>query len=177
MIVVTGEAFDPAAALARFTAAQSGAGAIVSFIGTVRDRSNGNPVEELVLEHYPGFTEKEIARAEEEARRRWAPDDILIIHRYGALAPGQPIVFVAASSTHRHAAFAAVQFLMDYLRTDAPFWKRESGPAGATWVEPRDDDAAARARWNHGSTTAAVAPCPEVADNPVREPTSRRTPR
>lgn len=161
MIVVTGEAFDPSAALARFTAAQSSVGAIVSFTGTVRDRSDGNSVSELFLEHYPGFTEKEIARAEEEARRRWAPDDILIVHRYGALAPGQPIVFVAASSAHRHAAFAAVQFLMDYLRTDAPFWKRETGPGGTTWVEPRDDDVSARARWDQGSATAAAPKVPE----------------
>lgn len=165
MIIVTGEPFDPAAALARFSAAQSGTGAIVSFIGTVRDCSGGNRVEELVLEHYPGFTEKEIARAEEEARHRWSPDDILIVHRYGALTPGQPIVFVAASSAHRHAAFAAVQFLMDYLRTDAPFWKQETSPAGTTWVEPRDDDVSARARWDQGLAT------------PAREPTSRRTPR
>lgn len=156
MIVVTGDAFDPATALEHFAAAQSGSGAIVSFIGTVRDRSNGNPVEGLLLEHYPGFTEREIARAEEEARRRWDLEDVLIVHRYGALAPGEPIVFVAASSTHRHAAFAAVQFLMDYLRTDAPFWKRESGPAGSTWVEPRLDDISARSRWDE--RTGGTAP-------------------
>jgi molybdopterin synthase catalytic subunit len=104
----------------------------------------------MTLEHYPGMTEKELARIEAEARARWPLEDVLIIHRHGRLEPGERIVLVATASAHRQAAFDACQFLIDWLKTRAPFWKREEGPAGARWVEARaeDDDAAARWREN-----------------------------
>ena len=145
MIRVQAEPFDPYAELARFTAGAPSAGAVANFIGLVR--GEGNQVSALTLDHYPGFTDKEIARIEGEARARFKLIDALVIHRHGRMAPGEAIVLVAAAAAHRKPALEAVDFLMDYLKTDAPFWKREEGPGGARWVEPRADDRAARIAW------------------------------
>lgn len=135
-------AFDTAAELAALDSAN--AGAVASFVGLVR---GGDGIAALELEHYPGFTEAEIARIEAAARARFDLIDTRIVHRYGAMKPGEPIVLVAASSKHRRDALQAVDFLMDYLKTDAPFWKREIGADGAQWIEPRADDRIARAAW------------------------------
>jgi molybdopterin synthase catalytic subunit len=145
MIRVQAEPFDPYAELERFTKAAPAAGAIANFIGLVR--AEGDQVSALILDHYAGFTEKEIARIDAEARERFEVTDTLIIHRFGRMAPGEAIVLVAAASAHRKPALAAVDFLMDWLKTDAPFWKREDGPGGERWIEPRADDRAARAEW------------------------------
>ncbi|MET0182921.1 MAG: molybdenum cofactor biosynthesis protein MoaE [Caulobacterales bacterium] len=147
MIRVQSEPLDSAQSLAAFQARAHNAGALASFTGLVR----GGGVSKLVLEHYPGFTESEIARIEGEARKRFDLIDTLIIHRFGALAPGDAIVLVAALSTHRRAALEAVDFLMDYLKTEAPFWKREERADGSHWIEPRADDRIARSAWEESS--------------------------
>ncbi|MGD9501172.1 MAG: molybdenum cofactor biosynthesis protein MoaE, partial [Methyloceanibacter sp.] len=133
MIRVQSEDFDIAAEIARLRAGRSDIGAIVTFTGTVRDRDGA--VASMTLEHYPGMTEAELARIEEEACARFSLQASLIVHRYGALKPGDNIVLVATASAHREAAFEAARFLMDYLKTEAPFWKREDGPTGARCVE------------------------------------------
>jgi molybdopterin synthase catalytic subunit len=145
-IRVIASAFDPQAEQAAFAAARRDMGALVSFTGLCRDRNDGNAVDELFLEYYPGFTEKEIARIAGEIGGRCDCPDVLVIHRVGRVVPGQPIVLVAALSEHRDNAFQAVRLLMDYLKTDAPFWKRESGPDGVRWIEPRPEDLARRAQ-------------------------------
>jgi molybdopterin synthase catalytic subunit len=146
MIIVQPEPFDLAAELSRMRSGRTDIGGIAMFIGTVRDVSDGKDVTAMTLEHYPGMTEKALAEIEAEARARWAVDDVLIIHRYGTLHPGDDIVLVIALSAHREAAFAACAFLMDWLKTKAPFWKLEEGDGGRSWVEAKasDDDAAAR---------------------------------
>ena len=120
-------------------------GAVVTFVGTVRDVNEGDAVSTLELEHYPGMTEKALEAIEAEARQRFDVRGIVIVHRVGALAPGDPIVLVAVTGAHRGAAFDACRFVMDYLKTRAPFWKKERTPQGERWVEARasDDDAAA----------------------------------
>lgn len=145
MIRVQREDFDVGAELARLRAGRSDIGAIVSFIGTVRDQ-NGT-IEQMTLEHYPGMTEAELQRIEAEANARWPLQASLIVHRHGALKPADNIVLVITASEHRDAAFEAAKFLMDYLKTRAPFWKRETGPTGSTWVEARSDDGDAAASW------------------------------
>ena len=135
---------DPAALLARFAAAQGDAGAIVSFTGTVR---GGGGVTALELEHHPTFTAKVIDAIGGDARARFDIADCLIAHRIGSLTPGEPIVFVAAASAHRRAAFEAVDYVMDRLKTEAPLWKRELCADGAEWIEARGSDVADRARW------------------------------
>lgn len=147
MIRVTTEPFDPFAETAAFQRGRSDAGALASFVGSVRDSAHGGEVTALELEAYPGFTEKQIERLEAEARRRFNLIDTLVVHRYGRMAPGDAIVLVCALSTHRRAALEAVDYLMDRLKTDAPFWKKELTSEGETWIEPRSDDTAARARW------------------------------
>jgi molybdopterin synthase catalytic subunit len=147
MIRVQAEPFDPGAELAAFTARLPDAGAIASFAGLVRSASDGKDVSALELEHYPALTEKVVAAIGQDARARFGLADILIVHRHGAMAPGEPIVFVAAAAAHRRAAFDAVDYAMDRLKTEAPFWKREHGPDGARWVEARDADVEDRARW------------------------------
>lgn len=137
--------FDPYAELKDFLARQRGAGAIASLIGLCRGESGR--VEALVLEHFPGFTETEIARLMAQTRDRFALEDLCVIHRAGRIIPGEPIVLVAASAAHRRPAFDAVDFLMDYLKTEAPFWKKEVGPEGSRWVEPRSQDLEHKARW------------------------------
>jgi molybdopterin synthase catalytic subunit len=145
VIRVQEEDFDLGAEVALLKAGRTDIGAIVAFLGIVRDR--GGAVEEMTLEHYPAMTEAELARIEAEANARWPLQASLIIHRYGTLKPGDDIVLVATASEHRDAAFAAAEFLMDYLKTGAPFWKRESGPEGHRWVEADARDEGAYARW------------------------------
>jgi molybdopterin synthase catalytic subunit len=145
VIRVEAERFDPGAELASFMAEHPAAGAIASFIGAVR--GDGGEVTQLELSHYPGFTERALVAIGEEARLRFDLLGHLVVHRFGSLGPAEPIVFVAAAAPHRRAALDAVDYLMDRLKTEAPFWKREHGPAGARWIEARDADHAARARW------------------------------
>lgn len=145
MDVLRLSAFDPYAELKDFVARQSGAGAVASLIGLCRAESGR--VKTLVLDHFPGFTETEIARLMAQTRDRFALEDLCVIHRAGHIAPGEPIVLVAAAATHRRAAFDAVDFLMDYLKTEAPFWKKEEGPDGARWIEPRSQDLENKLRW------------------------------
>ena len=147
MIRVQAMPFDPGAELAAFAARSAGAGAIASFTGLVRRESDGAAVTGLELDHYPALTEAALASIGEAARTRFGLAGLVIIHRYGALAPGEPIVFVAAAAAHRRAAFDAVDCMMDRLKTEAPFWKRELGPDGARWIEARPADLEDRARW------------------------------
>jgi len=134
------EPFDPQAETARFAAGRDDAGGLVSFVGLCRSATDGAPVEELHIDYYPGFTEKEITRLAQETARRFDCLDLLVVHRAGRIRPGEAIVLVAALSVHRANAFEAVKVLMDYLKTDAPFWKKETGPGGARWIEPRAED-------------------------------------
>jgi molybdopterin synthase catalytic subunit len=154
MIRVQQEDFDIGAEIARLKAGRSDIGAVVAFLGTVRDRAGNRAVEEMTLEHYPGMTERELERIEAEARARWRLAACLILHRYGRLKPCDNIVLVLTASAHREAAFAAAEFLMDYLKTSAPFWKRESGPDGSNWVEADARDEGATARWDETKDAA-----------------------
>jgi molybdopterin synthase catalytic subunit len=144
---VVEEPFDPAAELAAFARDRSDVGAVATFIGLVRDEHGGQPVLAMTLEHYPGMTERQLGRIEAEARARWPLLDVLVIHRVGRMLPGEPIVLVATASAHRAAALEACAFLIDWLKTKAPFWKLEETPTGARWVEARASDDAAAARW------------------------------
>jgi molybdopterin synthase catalytic subunit len=146
VIRVQQEDFDVGEEIARLTTGRTDIGAIVTFTGTVRDEDG--TVTALSLEHYPGMTERELARIEEEACARWPLHASLIVHRYGTLKPGDNIVLVATASKHRDAAFEAAKFLMDYLKTSAPFWKRVSGRGGSHWVAPEARDQTARSRWD-----------------------------
>jgi molybdopterin synthase catalytic subunit len=139
--------FDLGAEIARLRAGDARVGAVVSFVGTVRDMNDGDSVAELELEHYPGMTERALHDIVEQARARWALYGVLVIHRVGALQPLDQIVLVACTAAHRGEAFAACEFIMDYLKTDAPFWKKEQTPNGARWVDARVTDDAARAKW------------------------------
>jgi molybdopterin synthase catalytic subunit len=140
------EEFDVGAEIARLRA-DPRVGAVASFIGVVRDVNDAAAVSSMTLEHYPGMTEKSLEAIVEQARSRGNVYDILVIHRIGELRPTDPIVLVIVTSAHRGDAFAACQFVMDYLKTDAPFWKKEATPQGTRWVEARDSDDAARERW------------------------------
>jgi molybdopterin synthase catalytic subunit len=146
MIRVQREDFDLAAELKAMTDGNHQIGGLTSFVGLVRDIAGGETVSAMTLEHYPGMTEKLLAEIEAEANRRWPLDASLIIHRHGRLEPGDQIVLVACASAHREAAFEACHFLIDWLKTKAPFWKLEDTPDGGKWVDARasDDDAAAR---------------------------------
>jgi len=151
-IRVQREPFDPGAELTRFAARNAAAGAICSFTGQMRDfrgadRASGTPVAAMELDHYPGMAERQLQDLAADAKRRWPIDDLCVVHRFGVLKPGEPIVFVATASAHRGEAFAACEFLMDWLKTRAPFWKKESGPGGATWVAAEAADDARAARW------------------------------
>lgn len=137
--------FDIGAEIDALTRGRTDIGAVATFTGLVRDVAPGGGA--MTLEHYPGMTEKALAEIEAEARRRWILSGVAIIHRVGRLAPGDRIVLVVAASRHRAAAFEAAQFLMDYLKTRAPFWKKEESVAGAAWVDARESDDAAAARW------------------------------
>lgn len=145
-IALTEQPFDPGALLSQFSAGRSEVGAVASFTGLAR--AEGGEAKILELEAYPGFTEAEIGKIAEEALSRFGIDDLMIRHRVGRIAPGEPIVFVATAARHRRAAFEACDFLMDYLKSRAPFWKKEHGPAGARWIEPRAEDYSDAARWD-----------------------------
>lgn len=138
--------FDMGAEVSAFSAAQAGMGAIVTFSGIVRDLPGGG-LEAMEVEHYPGMTESALEKIAEEARRRFELGDALVIHRHGRLAPGALIMMVATAAPHRAAAFAGAEFLMDYLKSRAPFWKREITAEGARWVEAREADEEALSRW------------------------------
>jgi len=145
MIVrVVQEAFDAQAETASFVSGRDDAGALASFVGYCRSATDGAVVSELRIDHYPGFTEREITRLTQDIQQRFGCLDLLVIHRVGQIRPGDAIVLVAALATHRGNAFEAVRILMDYLKTDAPLWKKESGPAGVCWIEPRAEDYARR---------------------------------
>lgn len=142
------EDFDIGVEIARLRAGNPKIGAVASFIGIVRDMNEGDVVGSITLEHYPGMTEKSLANIANQAKARWNLFDVLIVHRVGTLAPADQIVLVVTTSSHRDDAFAACQFVMDYLKTEAPFWKKEVTSGGARWVDARDTDAAARSRWD-----------------------------
>jgi molybdopterin synthase catalytic subunit len=139
--------FDVGAEIAALTAGDARAGAVASFVGLVRDVNDGAGVSEMALEHYPGMTEKALQEIVAEAQTRWDIYAVRVIHRVGRLLPTDRIVFVAVSSAHRGDAFAACEFIMDYLKTRAPFWKREVTPTGARWVDARETDDASAVRW------------------------------
>lgn len=141
------EDFDIGAELAALTDGNTAIGGLASFVGLVRDIAGDAPIHAMTLEHYPGMTEHQLDAIEAEARRRWPLDACLIVHRYGRLEPGDRIVLVAAASAHRDAAFEACRFLMDWLKTKAPFWKLEETPEGERWVDAKSSDDAAAARW------------------------------
>jgi len=147
---VQAEDFDVGVEIKRLTRGRTDIGAIVTFTGSVRGESGGKPITSMTLEHYPGMTERELEQVESEANARWPLQASLIVHRVGALAPGDNIVLVVTASAHRQAAFAAAEFLMDYLKTRAPFWKKEEAPDGSgAWVDARDSDDAALEKWRH----------------------------
>jgi molybdopterin synthase catalytic subunit len=147
MIRVQAEPFDAALLLADFSGRAAGAGAIASFTGLVRGENDGAAVSGLTLDHHPRLTEQAIAGIGADAVARFALADIMIVHRHGAMAPGEAIVFVAAAAAHRRPAFDAVGYAMDRLKTEAPFWKREQRGDGAHWLEASESDREARARW------------------------------
>jgi molybdopterin synthase catalytic subunit len=139
--------FDLSTEIAALRHANPKVGAVVSFVGTVRDLNDGASVAELELEHYPGMTEKALQQIVSEAGTRWDIVDALVIHRVGPLLPLDQIVLVAVAAAHRGTAFAACEYIMDYLKTEAPFWKKEQTPDGARWVDARESDQHARAKW------------------------------
>lgn len=145
MIRLTQAPFDPGQALGDFCRHRTETGAVASFTGIARAEQGRTDI--LELEAYPGFTEREIARHAAAATERFALQDVLVIHRTGPIAPGEAIVFVATAAPHRRAAFEACDFLMDYLKSRAPFWKKETGPDGVRWIEPTDRDRDDLARW------------------------------
>ena len=147
MIRVQREDFDVGAELKVMTDGNHQIGGLTSFTGMVRDIAGGEAVSAMTLEHYPGMTEKQLAEIEAEANRRWDLGASLIIHRYGRLEPGDQIVFVACASAHREEAFEACHFLIDWLKTRAPFWKLEDTPDGGKWVDAKASDDTATARW------------------------------
>ena len=139
--------FDIAAEIDSLTASDRDIGAVVTFTGLVREMTQAGAIQTMELEHYPGMTERALTKIEGEAHARWPLQGVRIIHRYGPLEPGERIVLVIAASRHREAAFEAAAFLMDFLKTRAPFWKKESGEHGAEWVDAREADEAATAKW------------------------------
>ncbi|CAB3779655.1 hypothetical protein LMG28688_00896 [Paraburkholderia caffeinitolerans] len=152
--VQTGD-FDLTTEVAQLRASNPAIGAVACFVGTVRDINDGSAVAGMELEHYPGMTEKALEGIVAEAQRRWPGIEVLIIHRVGKLAPLDQIVLVATTSKHRGDAFASCEFVMDYLKSEAPFWKKEETGEGARWVDARESDDAALARWGVTSTNAA----------------------
>ncbi|HUP96671.1 MAG TPA: molybdopterin synthase catalytic subunit MoaE [Usitatibacter sp.] len=144
---VQAEDFDVGRELDALTRGRRDVGGVASFVGLVRDANDGQPIRAMTLEHYPGMTEKALEDICAQAHARWDLLDTVVIHRVGALVPGDRIVLVGVASAHRGAAFQACEFIMDYLKTRAPFWKREDTPSGARWVEARTSDDAAAERW------------------------------
>jgi len=149
--------FDLSAEVAALRSGDPGVGAVATFIGTVRDRNDGLGVSAMELEHYPGMTERAIEAMIDEAMRRFEIRQARVIHRIGLLQPLDQIVLVVVTSAHRRAAFDGCEFLMDYLKTQAPFWKKEQTPSGARWVDARSDDDAALARWGIAGQNAGHA--------------------
>ena len=147
MIKVQRADFDIGAELAALTDGNTKIGGLATFVGLVRDLAEKGAVSAMTLEHYPGMTEKRLAEIEAEARSRWPLEGVLIIHRYGRLEPGDRIVLVATTSSHRQAALDSCAFLIDWLKTKAPFWKLEEGAKGAEWVEARESDDQAAEKW------------------------------
>jgi molybdopterin synthase catalytic subunit len=147
MIKVQKEDFDIGAELASLTGGNTKVGGLASFVGLVRDLAEQGAVSTMTLEHYPGMTEKRLAEIEAEARARWPLEGVLIIHRHGTLEPGDRIVLVATTSAHRQAALESCAFLIDWLKTKAPFWKLEEGAKGAAWVEAKESDDKAAEKW------------------------------
>ena len=145
MIALSERPFDPGALLSQFTRDRTETGAVATFTGIARAEQGSTAI--LELEAYPGFTEAEIGRIAGQARERFGLHDLMIHHRVGRIVPGEPIVFVATAAGHRRAAFEACDFLMDYLKSRAPFWKKEHGPDGERWIEPSAQDHADRERW------------------------------
>jgi molybdopterin synthase catalytic subunit len=148
------ENFDPAAEAAALTRGRTDIGALVSFTGICRGAESGEPIAALTLEHYPGMAEAEIVRHVEEAQQRWPLLGVSVIHRHGRIEPGENIVLVVTASSHREAAFAAAEFLMDYLKTRAPFWKQVESAGGKSWVEAKATDDAAADRWGKSREAA-----------------------
>jgi molybdopterin synthase catalytic subunit len=146
-IRVQREDFDVGAEVEALSRGKTTIGGITSFVGLVRDIAGGQPITAMTLEHYPAMTERELQAIADEALRRWPLDAVLIIHRFGRLAPGERIVLVATASAHRAAAFESCHFLIDWLKTKAPFWKLEETPAGARWVDAEASDEVAAKRW------------------------------
>jgi molybdopterin synthase catalytic subunit len=141
------EDFDAAAEADALVRGRTDIGAVVTFTGRCRGSEDGEPIAALTLEHYPGMADAEISRHAEEAMARWPLSGLTVIHRVGRITPGENIVLVVTASQHRQAAFHAAEFLMDYLKSSAPFWKREESARGSSWIEARDQDDAAAARW------------------------------
>lgn len=152
MIKVQREDFNTGAELALLSAGNHAVGGVAAFVGLVRDMADGEALTAMTLEHYPAMTEKALADIEAEAKRRWPLEASLIVHRHGTLELGERIVLVATASAHRQAAFEACQFLVDWLKTKAPFWKREETQAGHRWVDARSADDAQAALWERGKT-------------------------
>ncbi|HUX30608.1 MAG TPA: molybdopterin synthase catalytic subunit MoaE [Thiobacillus sp.] len=146
-ILVQADTFDLGAEVAAMSRDRTDIGAIASFVGLARDLNEGSGVAAMTLEHYPGMTEKALAAVVDDACSRWTLLDVTVIHRVGRLLPGDPIVLVAVASQHRGEAFDACEFIMDYLKTQAPFWKKEETTEGERWVEARASDDVAAARW------------------------------
>ena len=146
-IRVQAEPFDAGREIGRLHEGAPGVGAVASFVGVVRDENDERPVASMFLEHYPGMTERAIERIVRDARSRWPLLAVTVIHRVGTLSPGDPIVLVACASSHRGAAFQACEFIMDFLKTKAPFWKKEATPDGGRWVGARGSDHDALGRW------------------------------
>ena len=147
--------FDLSAEVARLRAGDPRVGAVVAFVGTVRDMNDGANVAEMELEHYPGMTEQSLKGIVDQACARWPLSGALVIHRVGQLKPMEQIVLVACGAAHRGEAFAACEFIIDYLKTDAPFWKKEQTPSGARWVDARVTDEAAMAKWANPASPAS----------------------
>ena len=145
-VTLTEAAFDPGALLSEFSKGRTETGAVATFTGLAR--AEAGQTTNLELEAYPGFTEAQIGQIADQARARFGLLDLMILHRVGKIAPGEPIVFVATAASHRRAAFEACDFLMDYLKSKAPFWKKEHGPDGERWIEPTAQDHADRERWS-----------------------------
>ena len=146
--------FDVSSELAQLRAQDARVGAVCCFVGTVRDRNDAREIGSMELEHYPGMTERALEEIVEQAKARWSLHAVRVIHRHGRLEPADRIVFVGVASAHRGEAFAACEFIMDYLKTQAPFWKCEETPQGARWVDARESDDSAAARWGTAQAQA-----------------------
>lgn len=151
-IRIQAEDFDVSTELKHLSANDKTVGALVSFVGLVRDINEGQSIQAMTLEHYPGMTEKALHEIVQAAQQRWPLQGVTIIHRIGDLLPSDQIVLVITASRHRHAAFESADFLMDFLKSKAPFWKKENTPEGSRWVDARESDEIALARWNNSHT-------------------------